>query len=201
MLTLSANPARVDVGEQSTLTITAQRENGQPVNPGTEIFLTTDLGLVPGVVETDQRGRAEAILEAGNRAGTATVVAVSGSATVEATVEIVDEALAALHLTAEPTSLPSTGGTVTLRALARNDDGQAMPGVPVTFSTEVGALDSAGGIVVTGSDGVARDRLRVSAATAEARAGTTFQVRASAIEDGTSVNADVTLRIEEPDGT
>jgi hypothetical protein len=55
--------------------------------------------------------------------------------------------------------------------------------------------------VVTGSDGVARDRLRVSAATAEARAGTTFQVRASAIEDGISVNADVTLRIEEPDGT
>ena len=201
VVTLSASPSTISLGGESIVTILVQRSNGQPVNPGTTVFLSTDLGSVPATVETDATGRAQATLSAGDRTGTATVTALSGTATGETTVEIVTDVLSALELTVDPTSIPSTGGSVSLRALARDEDGLPLSGVAVTFSTEVGTLDSNGGVVFTNSNGVARDRLRVSAATAEARAGTSFQVGATAIQDGTSETGEAEIEIEEPDGT
>lgn len=201
ILAIFANPAEISLSGESELTIIAQRNNGQPVNPGTQVFLTTTLGSLPAVVETDPRGIAQATLEAGGIGGDALVRATSGAATAETTVTISDRELEALSLTASPTSLGIGGGTVTLRALAQDEDGNPLAGVAVTFSTELGRLASGGSVVRTNASGIATDRLTVSASEAEAAAGTTFQAGANAIRDGASLSATADIRIESASGT
>ena len=133
-LTLSANPAQVGLGDISVLTITATRTTGNPVNPGTEILLTTTLGEVPTIVTTDERGLAIAHLTAGQKAGTATVTAASGAATAASTTVEVGEQIGNLSLTSKPVLLSFTGGSARLNLFVLDKDGAALPGATVLFS-------------------------------------------------------------------
>jgi PKD repeat protein len=175
---MSANPTQISTTGTSTITIQALRSNGNPVNPGTEIRLSTTIGRIDPVVYTDDDGVARAQLKGTGRAGTATVTAHSG-AVEPVTVDItVGTPAAAIRLTASPTSVPETGGTVALLALVRDDQGQPLPGVSVNFSSEAGTLESGGEFVETDASGTARDVLTVTALDLQAVGDDSFEVTA-----------------------
>jgi hypothetical protein len=198
ILRLSANPSRIDATGTSTITIQALRVNGNPVNPGTEVRLATDLGTIDPVVYTDQDGVALATLRGDGRAGTATVSAYSGDLE-PAEIEVrVGAFAAAITLTVDPASLPISGGRVTLRALVRDDLGEPIVGAPVVFGTEAGRLASGGGVVRTDASGLATDRLNVSASDAESHPGG-IRVSAETLgEGGNQLIAEATIVIREP---
>ena len=203
ILTISANPQSIGLFGESVITVTAQRATGQPVSPGTEIFLTTNLGAIPDdVVETDERGIAKTLFEGRGESGTATVQAVSGGATAEMEIAIEEEGeeIESLSLTANPGALPHTGGTATLRAPARDGQGDPISGVSVVFATEAGSLASGGSIVRTEADGTAADTLTLGEPEAEGLAGSSFEVSAEAVHAGTTVTATATIHVEAADG-
>src|ERR1044072_1567713 len=81
VLVLTASPLTIPTSTgTSTITVTALRSGGQPVNPGTEIRLDTTLGTIEPIVTTDERGQAVAILRGTGTGGEATVTARSGTA-------------------------------------------------------------------------------------------------------------------------
>ena len=88
VLTLTANPNKIGLGgDQSVITVTGFKPDGNPLNPGTQVRLTTDQGTLRSVaggcsssqlltiVEIVSGGRAEALLCSDGRAGDATVTA------------------------------------------------------------------------------------------------------------------------------
>jgi hypothetical protein len=178
ILRISASPTQISTTGTSTISIQALRSNGNPVNPGTEIRLSTTIGRIDPVVYTDDDGVARAQLKATGRAGTATVTAHSG-AVEPVTVEItVGTPAAAIRLTVTPSSVPETGGTVSLLALVRDEQGQPLPGVSVNFSSDAGTLESGGEFVETDESGTARDQLTVTALDLQAVGDDSFEVTA-----------------------
>ncbi|HUP21736.1 MAG TPA: PKD domain-containing protein [Thermoanaerobaculia bacterium] len=178
VLTLSANPTRIASDGQSQVRVTAYRPNGTPVNEGTAILLSTTVGTIPGSVVTDRAGEAIALLRGNGDFGTATVTASLGGAE-STTVEIqVGLSAGSITLQATPASVAETGGRVNLIATVRDDQGRALGGATVNFSTDVGQLDSEGGLVLTDSGGAARDVLRVVSADIDPIQGDNFQVQA-----------------------
>lgn len=176
MLAVSATPNEIGVNGTSTIRVTALKANGTPVNPGTLIRFDTTVGTIADQVETDESGVAVTTLRGDGRIGTATVTARSGSAE-SATVEVqVGKTASSVSLQATPTSVPETGGQVELLALVRDDQGQPLPNVAVNFTAELGSLDSQGGFVTTGSDGTARDTLRISESEIATLTSDQFQV-------------------------
>lgn len=161
---MSANPTRISRTGVSTLTLQVLRSNGIPVNPGTEIRLSTNIGVVDPVVHTDDDGVAHATLRGDGRVGEATVVAHSGNVDPVETVVAVGSLATAISLSVDPSTVPETGGVVQLIALVRDENGQPLPDATVNFRTEAGSLDSGGRFIVSNANGEARDRLRLDAA-------------------------------------
>lgn len=76
VLTVTANPARITPTGQANLTITGFRPDGNRLNPGTQVRLTTSLGtLGSSLVEIGTDGLASTILTGDGRVGDATVKA------------------------------------------------------------------------------------------------------------------------------
>jgi DNA polymerase-3 subunit gamma/tau len=75
---------------------------------------------------------------------------------------------------AEPKRLPPWGGQVQILVRVQKRNGHRYPGVEVRLSTSTGSLFSTGGILVTDSQGMTRDRLTArEAATITLNAGGT----------------------------
>lgn len=162
LLTVSASPSEIGANGTSTIRVTALRANGTPLNPGTIIRLETTVGTIDDQVETDDQGTARATLRGDGRIGTATVTARSGSAEI-ATVDVtVGKVATNVSLQATPSSIPDTGGSITLLALVRDDQGQPLPGAIVNFTTEIGRLSSGGAFLTTDASGQVSDRLGIS---------------------------------------
>jgi len=198
ILTLSANPTQISLNGSAILTVIGRRPDGNPLNEGTEIFFTTDLGsVVPVVVAVDEDGVARATLRGDGRAGTANVTARvgtggggggeegGGSGTGSASTSVrIGSTTGAISLQATPTTVPEDFPEATraiqLLALLRDDQGQPLPDVPVNFGTEVGSLDSGGAFIDTNDEGEARDTLRVSEADINSVSGDSFTVTVEA---------------------
>ncbi len=196
VLTLSANPIEIGYGEMAVLSLSALRSTGNPVNPGTEIVLTTTLGSVPNIVTTDERGLATAHLTAGQTAGTATITAASGGATaVTITVEI-GETVGSLNLTGKPTRFKFTGGRSELRLFVLDRDGQPLSGASVFFSSTAGRLDSGGQAVPSNGQGEATDTLRLNKAEAALVAGGSVQVTARVVVGGVESTTSIDLPVD-----
>ncbi|MDX1745826.1 MAG: invasin domain 3-containing protein, partial [Halobacteriales archaeon] len=166
VLTATANPTEISANGSSTITVSATRPNGTPVNPGTEIRLTTSLGSVDEFIETDARGLAGGTLAAGTRTGTATVTATSGGAE-PASVDVeIGFRPGGITLLATPSAVTENGSTVSLLAVVRDEQGEPLENAAVTFRSEIGTLDSQGGIVRTDPSGEATDTLTVTEADA-----------------------------------
>lgn len=197
MLTISASPTEIGVNGVSTIRVTALRANGTTVNPGTIIRLDTTLGTIEAQVETDANGVGLATLRGDGRVGTATVTARSGSAEA-ATIEVtIGEVASSVSLQATPSSIPETGGSVSLLAVVRDDQGQPLGGVSVNFTTEIGRLASAGGFIVTDANGQASDRLTVAESDIDALPATdnAFMV---GVEAGGAANDTFEVLLESP---
>lgn len=179
VLSVTANPTQIAANGVAQIRVVALRANGTPVNPGTQIRMSTNLGTVDPLVEVGEGGIAVGTLQGDGRIGTAEVTATVGADT-SATVQVaVGQAAANLSLQATPSSIPETGANVQVLALVRDSSGEPLPDANVNFSAEVGDLASGGAFVRTDSQGQARDTLRVSEADISTLADDNFNVSAS----------------------
>lgn len=179
VLSVTANPSRIATNGASQIRVVALKPNGTPVNPGTQIRLSTNLGTIDPVAQVGDSGIAVGTLVGDGRLGTATVTASVG-ADVTATVEVqVGIAAANITLQATPPQVQKeTGGSVQLLAVVRDDSGQPLAGATVNFQSEVGVLGSRGGILRTDANGQVTDTLTVTEGDLASFAGTEFAVTA-----------------------
>jgi adhesin/invasin len=160
ILTLSANPSKIGLNGRSTITIVGRKPDGNPLNPGTEIRLTTDRGTIDPVVEVGESGVATATLRADGRPGTAMITATTADANVDTSVQIgeSDDTRPNLILSVSPNNVP-VGGTATITVIARNADNTPVAaGQEVILTTSLGTIEP--GRPRTRSDGTATATLR-----------------------------------------
>jgi hypothetical protein len=143
---------------------------GTPVHNGTLVNFTTSLGRIEPAEARTVNGRVTVALKADGRSGTATVTAFSGSATQTLEVKIGAAAAAGVSVIATPASVPPNGGVTTIVARVEDENGNALTGVPVTFSTDAGTLTPQSAL--TNEAGIATTFLSTNtAATVTASAG------------------------------
>jgi hypothetical protein len=161
-LTITANPSKIALDGSSSITILARKMDGTPVNDGTEITLSTNLGTIEELVRTDAGGVAKATLIGDGRVGMATVQAFSGAAG-EAMIDVTIGGLASfLLVSANPSQIPREGGMTNLLAQAFDVDGTPLAGAFIKFRSDIGTLASEGGSQQTGSSGEVTDTLTVT---------------------------------------
>jgi hypothetical protein len=139
---------------------------GTPPHSGTVISLTTTLGSIePADARTDVSGRVVVKFRAGVSNGAATITATSGGATTGTTgairISIGTAAVASVSLSASPNPVSANGGVATVTANVIDMNGNALPSVPVRFSTTAGTLGAS--VASTDASGVAQTSLTTSA--------------------------------------
>ncbi len=131
---------------------------GTPVQNGTLVSFTTTLGRIEPREARTNNGEVRVKFVAGGESGEAKITAYSGGAT--ATLDkILIGAAAADHLTvtANPQSLPASGGQAEVIARLETITGGGIAGIPVTFTTTAGTLSPT--LATTDANGVARTTL------------------------------------------
>lgn len=190
-ISILATPSNVpDSGGQIQLRALVRDDKGQP-QPGAQVNFQTEVGTLTSaghVVTTDANGEAFDLLTVtASQLSTWSkesfeVTAQVGGATgtlQEATATItVGNPAGSLTFQANPTNLPSTGGTVNLLALVRNSQGRPVQNARVNFVTSLGRLNSGGQAVYTNADGEARDKLTVSQSDIAGLNDDSFEVKA-----------------------
>ena len=192
-VTVTVASSFVPTGGTTEVTAWVSESSGTPVQNGTVVRFTTNLGRMDPVEAQTKNGYAVATFVAGESSGIADVRATSGSAgngtsdaeTAATNVVRITVGAAAVEtvvLGANPTSVPPGGGTVTLLATVTSVDGRALPGIPVTFLTSAGQLGSQ--TALTDASGQARttlttDREAVVKAQAGAKTSADFTVTAT----------------------
>lgn len=167
-VTLSTASANVPLGGSTELTAFVAESGGTPVQNGTTVRFSTNLGRVNPVEAQTRNGYAVATFDAGSVSGVAQVRATSGAAgggesngsslgsnVVE--IAVGGASAGTVVVTAAPSSVPAAGGTVTIIAIVLDDSGNRLPNVPVTFGTDGGTLSSTLG--TTDASGEARVQL------------------------------------------
>ncbi|MFP3939359.1 MAG: Ig-like domain-containing protein [Thermoanaerobaculia bacterium] len=162
VLTVTASPTRISLDGTSQITVIGRRPDGNPLNRGTEIRLTTSLGTIDAIVEVDGDGVATATLRGDGRNGTATVEATTGdgSATASTDVQIGEssDTQPELLVNVSPDNIP-VQGTAEVTITAREPDGTPVEANrTVILTTTLGSLDPER--PVTDSDGTARSTLQ-----------------------------------------
>ncbi len=162
ILTVTANPSRVGINGTATITILGRKADGNPLNPGTEVRLSSDRGTVDPVVQFGDGGVATAVFRADSRSGPVTVTALTGGGMSMATTMIQvgesDETRPTVTVSINPSSIRA-GETATVTIIARNSDGTSVDaGLPVTLTTTLGTLNPSR--PVTDSNGTATATLR-----------------------------------------
>lgn len=182
---LSVNTNRLAVNSFAEITATVVESAGTPPQNGTLVSFSASLGTIEPRDARTEGGRATVRFTAGSQSGTARINAVSGGAQAEEVLEIQvgGAAVAGVSLRAEPASVPNTGGTVTIVAAVRDDVGNRLAGIPVSFSSDGGQLST--GQATTDANGEARaslttNRDTIVTVTAAGQTGT-FTIRATAV--------------------
>lgn len=164
-LTIEANPKSIPaVGGKSTITVIGFKsagDGGGTLSDGTQVFFTTDLGVIEERVAMEN-GIARATLQSDGRSGTATVTASSGTlAALTTTVEVGAGTSGdiVITVTANPSTLGPSDFTSEIVATVTDNRGNFLADVPVIFSTSSGALASQGSVLRTNVNGQAFDRL------------------------------------------
>lgn len=147
-ITLSASATQAPLNGDIEIRATVLEQSGSTVQDGTLVTFTTTLGTLEPREAQTTRGVAVARLQTGSTSGTARVNATSGGASTSgadgASLEIVIGAAAAssMALSAVPSAVPASGGTVTLTAVVLDEAGNRLVGIPVSFSSTAGALST-----------------------------------------------------------
>jgi PKD repeat protein len=153
-VTLFSNTTIVPVNGAAEITATVIESGGTLVQNGTLVTFTTTIGQIEPAEARTRDGKVTVRLVAGTRSGRAVVRAFSGGTTSgDLTVDIGGAAAGSINLTANPSVVPSTGGTSALLAVVFDVDGNRLPGVHVSFTTTAGTLSST--VVLTNQQGEA----------------------------------------------
>jgi adhesin/invasin len=186
-LTVTAASNFVPTGGTTEVTAFVVEEGGLPVQNGTSIRFTTNLGRMDPAEALTRNGYAVSTFIAGESSGVADVVALAGgtgsappsggdggaTATVtsnKVTITVGAAAVDAVLLAANPSSVPNAGGTVDLLATVSGANNRSLSGILVTFASSEGQLGSQ--TAITDANGHARTTLTTSrTATVTASAG------------------------------
>ena len=192
-LQIFANPSSIPVQGESEISIVARDNNDVPLGAGHEISLFADLGSIRSQVRTDGNGHARATFTAGTQGGTGSVTAILGTSD-PATVNIqIRDAATSINLTANPTSIVRGDASISLSAVVRNAQGEGVQSILVTFESDLGSLSQSG--VQTNTRGEATSTLTVTQAQLPDSI-TQFDVRASVISEGVTLEDVVTITVQ-----
>jgi hypothetical protein len=138
-LVLKAGSSGAPAGPGSAATPST---SGPPVNDGTLVYFTTTLGrLEPGEART-VNGRAIVKLVGDGRSGTATIMAISGSATETLDLKVGVAGAGKIVVTANPQALPVGINFTTITARVEDAQGNGLLGIPVHFSSTSGTIQT-----------------------------------------------------------
>ena len=185
-----------------TTNIVAQvlEASGTPPHSGTHVNFTTTLGRIePAEALTDVNGRVTVAFSASGGSGTATIAAVSGGASTGTNgavkIAIGTAAVGSVRVNASPASVSALGGSTSVTATVLDINGNALPLVPVAFSTTAGTLSAA--VITTDGNGGAVTVLTTSqqavvTASVGAQATTTTPSTGTGTGGGTTTPATTT---------
>jgi adhesin/invasin len=123
---------------------TTPSTGGTPVQNGTVVTFTTTMGRIEPADARTHNGQVTVTLFTDGASGNPKITAYSGGAsTTNTDIKIGAAAVKTITLAASPATIGSTGGSTTITAVVVNESGGAMPGVPVTFTTDNGTLSPA----------------------------------------------------------
>lgn len=161
-ITMTTDRSVLPLNGQATLRAVVIESSGTPVQNGTMVTFSPTLGSVDPVEAKTVNGIATATFNAGGVSGKSSINAFSGGAKTTAATEITIGAAAAksIAISATPSSVSQSGGTVTISALVLDEAGNPLPGVNVTFSADTGQLSLTSAL--TDSNGVARTQLQTT---------------------------------------
>lgn len=178
-ITLSMDRTILPLGGQATVMAVVTESAGTPVHNGTVVTFQPSIGSVNPPEARTVNGVARATFLAGSASGTGVVHAFSGPARTGSgntsgggvTVKIgTAAAFGAIAVSASPSSVSQSGGTVTVSALVLDEATNPLPGVNVQFATSSGTLSQT--TATTNSNGIARTELTTNqTATVNAIAG------------------------------
>lgn len=184
-ITIAIDRVVLPLNGQATVRAVVTEASGTPVHNGTMVTFQATIGTTNPVEVATVNGVATTTFIAGSISGKGTIKAFSGGATTTTAAEVTIGAAAAktIAISATPSSVSQSGGTVTVSALVLDESGNPLPGVNVNFSATTGqlspttALTDAGGVAraqlttaqnstVTATAGVATKDVTVSVSTA-----------------------------------
>jgi len=140
-ITLSTASTIVQANGTTEVRATVLESSGTPVQNGTTVTFTTNLGALSPVDARTLNGVATARFVGNGQSGTASIKAISGGAASEALTLTVGAAAAnAVTLSANPTRVAASGGPSVITATVTDTSGNPVQGVPVTFSSTAGSL-------------------------------------------------------------
>jgi adhesin/invasin len=143
-ITLSTASTIVQANGTTDVRATVLESSGTPVQNGTTVTFTTNLGTLSPVDARTLNGVAMARFVANGQSGTASIKAISGGAASEALTLTVGAAAAnAVSVSANPTRVAASGGPSMITATVTDTSGNPVQGVLVTFSTTAGTLSAA----------------------------------------------------------
>lgn len=179
-ISLSIDRNILPLNGQATVRAVVTESAGTPVHNGTTVTFNPSIGSVDPVEAKTVNGVAVATFLAGSLSGTGFIHAFSGGARTgsgnqsSGGVEVRIGAAAAsgdISVSASPSSVSQSGGTVTISALVFDSSSNPLPGVNVQFVASTGALSQT--TATTDANGIARTTLATTqTATVTAFAGT-----------------------------
>src|SRR4051812_46731826 len=147
-ITLTALSTALPSNGSTTIIAQVIEAGGTPPHSGTLVTFTTNLGSIqPSEAETDLSGRVTVRYAAGAASGTATITAISGGVSASGTnavkILVGSAAVGRVNMGANPTLVPTQGGSSVITASVIDVNGNPLPNAPVSFSTTGGTLADA----------------------------------------------------------
>jgi len=165
-ITLTAGSTALSVNGTTDIIAQVLEAAGTPPQDGTVVIFTTTLGSIEPLEARTNGGRVTVKFRAGNSNGTAIITASSGGASASganaARVAVGTAAVGSVRVAANPTLLPSVGGSSTITGTVIDINGNPLSSAPVSFTTTAGSLEQVA--VSTDANGVATAVLRTSTA-------------------------------------
>jgi hypothetical protein len=163
-ITLYSNTQIVPLNGTATVTATIIQTGGSAVHNGTVVSFTSSLGTIEPAEAETKDGKVTVTFHAGTQSGTAVINAHSGGASTTAststgtttgtattstaagsglTLLVGSAAAASVVVTAQPGTVPGKGGSSIITATVLDTNNNALPGVSVSFATDVGQVSPA----------------------------------------------------------
>jgi len=197
-ISLSIDRNILPLNGQATVRAVVTESGGTAVHNGTMVTFQPSIGTTNPVEAPTVNGIATTTFIAGSISGTGFIHAFSGPARTGSgnsssggvEVRIGAAAAGGMSVSASPSSVSQSGGTVTVSALVMDGSNNPLPGVSVLFSTTAGSLSSS--TAISDSSGVARVTLTT---TQTARVTATAGTANGSVDVGVSAAPVVTLEV------